>query len=96
VKRLVEFFQTEDGEPWGAFVYGHVDPSSVDRDIEAEINRSLEAGDIDLEHFADWTFDPAQVMHHWFNQEEDAAEDAPFYWCEAGDLGATPVTGVRF
>ncbi|MFT4129933.1 hypothetical protein [Labrys sp. (in: a-proteobacteria)] len=93
--RLVEFFRTEDGEPWGLFVYGHVDPISVANDLQLAFEQHRSLGEVD-EEWADWSVDPDSIGNVWMYQREDAPEDASFYWCETGKAGAIPVTGIRF
>ena len=94
--RQAQFYMTEDGEPWAVFVYGHVEPASVVPDLQAEFDRLLKSGEIDDPDFADWKADPGEVKQLWFHQREDAPEDAPFHWCEAGTTDAIPITGIRF
>ncbi|QEN86904.1 hypothetical protein FZC33_11440 [Labrys sp. KNU-23] len=93
--RLVEFFRTEDGEPWGLFVYGHVDPASVANELQQTFERHRDLGEVD-EEWDGWAVDPGEIRQYWTYQREDAPEDLSFYWCEAGRAGAISVTGIRF
>lgn len=93
--RLVEFFMTEDGEPWGLFVYGHVDPASVAGELQQAFEQHRQLGEVDAD-YDDWKVDPGSIIHLWMRQRENAPEDLSFYWCEADAPGAISVTGIRF
>lgn len=84
----VEAYFTEDGEPWGAFVYGHdVEIASI---TLADINAGLDYMEIDpLDEMP-------EVERLWMRQEPEDNSDHPWFWCNASDEGAIAVTGVRF
>jgi hypothetical protein len=87
---MLECLGTEDGDPWGVYAYGHIDPALVTLDaINAELDR---AG-----------FEPvdsADVRHLWMVSDdmgdEDANEEYPWNWCAPDVPGAIAVTGVKF
>lgn len=81
----------EDGEPWAFGRFGHVDKSLV---RSADLRNWLQ--DIDQDEF----FSQDLKVEHLFVRRDDDqsgswAEDV-WTWCHSGDLGAEPVTVVRF
>jgi hypothetical protein len=89
-KRLhVEALTTEDGDPWGVYVYGHIDPALLTLDL---INEALD----EIGHAPR---DRAEPDHLWMHAEEDEAgvmSDYPWHFCPAGTEGAIAVTGIDF
>ena len=84
----MECLTTEDGDPWGVYVYGHdVEVASI---TLADINTALDYVEIDpLDAMP-------QVERLWMRQEPSADSDYPWFWCSPGDEGAVAVTGVCF
>lgn len=96
MKRFAQVFATDEGEPWAAFVYGHIDPAAATPDIARAVEHSRKTGEIDELWFEEWELDPAEIKQHWIYTKDETSEDAPYYWCDADTPGATPITGVRF
>lgn len=90
MKKLhVEALTTEDGDPWGVYVYGHIDPALLTLDL---INEALD----EIGHAPR---DRAEPEHLWMHAEEDEAgvmSDYPWHFCPAGTEGAIAVTGIDF
>ena len=90
----LEFFTTDDGEPWACFAWGDVPPEIITREriLEAaEYYAGLEGDDLDLKELA--------VQAMWIQkQEDDSGPDFDELWrfCAEGDPGAEHITGVRF
>lgn len=90
MKKLhVEALTTEDGDPWGVYAYGHIDPALLTLDL---INEALD--DIGCE-----PIDRAEPEHLWMHAEEDeegGMPDYPWQFCPAETEGAIAVTGIDF
>lgn len=85
------FYTTEDGDPWAAFVMGHVDQSLVTLDM---VNEELEFHGLDpvqqinVEHL--------HVLSEAEDPDEGGSPEWPWHWCSGGDEGAVAITGVKF
>lgn len=90
MKKLhVEALTTEDGDPWGVYVYGHIDPALLTLDL---INEALDYIGCD-------PLDRSEPEHLWMHAEEDedgGMSDYPWHFCAAGTEGAIAVTGIDF
>ncbi|MBR2268283.1 hypothetical protein [Sphingobium sp.] len=85
----VEALTTEDGDPWGVYAYGHIDPALLTLDL---INEALDYIGLD-------PIDRAEPQHLWMHAEEDedgGMPDYPWHFCPAGAEGAIAVTGIDF
>ncbi|WP_010545231.1 hypothetical protein [Sphingomonas elodea] len=86
-KLLVEALGTEDGDVWGVYAYGHIDPSTLTLEL---INEALDyAGFEPLDH--------AEPQHLWMYAEEDEdgiIGDFPWRFCPEGTERAIAVTGI--
>lgn len=86
-KLRIEALSTEDGDGWGVYAYGHIDPSLLTLDL---INEALDdAGIKPIDH--------AQPEHLWMYAEEDEdgeMGDYPWQFCPEGTEGAIAVTGI--
>lgn len=86
-KPTLECLNTEDGDPWGVYAYGHVDPASI----------TLEAVNAALDWAGHEPIDAADVEHLWMQCDaDDGSVDYPWHWCAADVTGAIAVTGVKF
>ena len=86
---MASWWTTEDGDPWGVYVYGHIDPALLTLDL---INEALD----EIGHAPR---DRAEPEHLWMHAEEDEAgvmSDYPWHFCPAGTEGAIAVTGIDF
>ena len=84
---LIEALVTEDGDPWGIYAYGHIDPSLLTLDL---INEALDDAGID-------PLERAEPQHLWMFAEEDEdgeIGDYPWRFCPEGTKGAIAVTGI--
>lgn len=92
-----EFFGTEDGEPWCAFVWGQHPIEAIDTaEIRARILREadwFELGDETNAEVAEiMTAPPA----HYWPVQIGAVEDAQmFQFCAESDAGALAITGWK-
>jgi hypothetical protein len=86
-KLLMEALATEDGDAWGVYAYGHLDPALITLDL---INEALEYAALD-------PLDRAEPKHLWMYAEEDEDGEMPDYpwrFCPEGTEGAIAVTGI--
>lgn len=86
-KLLMEALATEDGDAWGVYAYGHVDPALVTLDL---INEALDYAGLD-------PLDRAEPVHLWMYAEKDEDGEMPDYpwrFCSEGTEGAIAVTGI--
>ena len=84
---LIEALLTEDGDRWGVYTYGHIDPSLLTLDL---INEALDDAGMD-------PLDRAAPQHLWMYAEEDDDGDIrefPWRFCPEGTDGALAVTGI--
>jgi hypothetical protein len=82
-KLFLELGETELGEPWGVYTYGHVDPGLITLDI---VNAVL----------VDFAFEPvaeAKIEHLYMRCDEP---DDGRHWCSGDEQDAVAVTGVAF
>ena len=93
---LCEFFASEEGEPFCAFVYGHMPFSEVATDaVRARIMREVDLWDLE-EEAIEAVRDAMQgePAHLWIRQE-GSFEDSPYHFCKAEDEGAIVITGWK-
>lgn len=86
-KLRIEALITEDGDGWGVYAYGHIDPSLLTLNL---INEALEDDGID-------PLESAQPEHLWMfaeQGEDDEMSDYPWQFCPEGTEGAIAVTGI--
>lgn len=84
---LIEAYRTEDGDAWGIFAYGHIDPSLLTLEM---INEALD-------HAGMERLDRVAPEHLWLGVEEDEdgeISDYPYFFVLAGTEGAIAVTGI--
>lgn len=92
-----EFFGTEDGEPWCAFVWGQHPIGIVDTAyIREKIQREMDVWDLGEETSAEIAEHmKPEPMHLWLKQV-GTIDDAPTYqFCAEGDEGALAITGWK-
>nr|WP_047573276.1 hypothetical protein [Methylobacterium sp. ZNC0032] len=91
-----EFYASEEGEPFCAFVYGQVPFDRVATDaVRAKILREVEIWDLEAETIATISEAmQAEPAHLWIRQE-GSFEDSPYYFCKADDEGAIAITGWK-
>lgn len=78
-------FSTEDGDPWGGFLYGHKDVGLLTLE---KVNDALDdAGHEPVEK--------VEPKHLWM-VEDDEGGDHPWNWCDADTPGAVAITAVQF
>ena len=102
-ERLWTAYSTEDGEPWAVFVNGHVDLQALrTAESRAEMIDAYKwaqgddcsgrfNGDIDVGHYyiRDTTNDDDPDL-------EPGDVEYPYQFCNVDDVGAMPITGVKF
>jgi hypothetical protein len=89
---------TDEGEPFAAFVRGHVNPFTLAGDAEDAIVKAF--GDIGLADDAREIIDAAGgavISQFWLRQIEDCGDGLDYFEiANASQRRAFPVTGVRF
>jgi hypothetical protein len=98
VSELVcEFFGTEDGEPWCAFVWGQHPPEAVDtEEVRARIRREADCFDLGEETNAEIAdIMSAAPAHYWLKQVGAIEDVQMFQFCAEGDDGALAITGWK-
>lgn len=88
---------TEDGEPWGVYVYGHHDLAAFESEVyRARMLKEMER--VGIENPAGWLDDkPAQhLWMHDFSEDPDDPDEFGLMFCEAEQPGAIAITGGRF
>lgn len=85
----IHIFTTEDGDLFSAFVYGHVDPSSL---ALADIKSALDDKGLD-----EYYTEGMNVYQFWMRENIDEhGEEYPWEQCSGEEDGAVAVTGVTF
>lgn len=91
----------EDGEPWAIFLAGHEHDLRTLRSVEcrSEMKQAFKkfAGDVEDE----WFEHDLAIGRYWIRDgsvEElyEASPNYPWVFCDKGDIGARPITGVKF
>ncbi|WP_420104107.1 hypothetical protein [Bosea sp. (in: a-proteobacteria)] len=92
-----EFFGTEDGEPWAAFVWGQYPVELIDTAyIREKIMREADCFDLGDETEAEIAEIMSAAPAHYWLRQVGSVEDAPmFRFCAAEDAGAIAITGWK-
>lgn len=91
-----QFFASENGEPFCAFVYGHLPFEQVTTQyVRTRIEREIDVWELDTETVDDIQRAMQAEPAHLFIRQEGTFEDSPFYFCEAEDAGAIAITGWK-
>lgn len=96
-KRDWNFYWGVDGEPWAIFLHGHNHDLRTLKSatVKEEMRRAWVADGLDD---GDYFYGNLNIGRWWIRNMGDTAcdPDHPWDWCEKGDDGAKPITGVKF